>query len=103
MGMVSGDGVYGYGTVVSCLATPYPNYHFVQWSNGERANPYEFVVSEDVPLLTAYFAEGAVTAIGDESAAEPTIYAVGKTIVVENATDEICVYDAMGRLYNKCG
>lgn len=98
MGMVSGDGVYSYGTVVSCLATPYPNYHFVQWSNGERTNPYEFVVSEDVPLLTAYFAEGAVTAIGDESAIEPTIYAVGKTIVVENATDEICVYDAMGKL-----
>ena len=98
MGMVSGDGVYSYGTVVSCLATPYPNYHFVQWSNGSRDNPYEFVVSEDVPLLTAYFAEGAVTAIGDESAIEPTIYAVGKTIVVENATDEICVYDAMGKL-----
>lgn len=98
MGMVSGDGVYSYGTVVSCLATPYPNYHFVQWSNGSRDNPYEFVISEDVPLLTAYFAEGAVTAIGDESVIEPTIYAVGKTIVVENAADEICVYDTMGKL-----
>jgi hypothetical protein len=97
MGMVSGSGVYSYGERVSCLAKPYPNYHFVQWSNGETANPYEFVVEED-KMLTAYFAAGAVTAIGNESAIEPTIYAVGKTIVVENATDEIRVYDAMGKL-----
>ena len=97
MGMVSGSGVYSYGERASCLAKPYPNYHFVQWSNGETANPYEFVVEED-KMLTAYFAAGAVTAIGDESAIEPTIYAIGKTIVVENATDEICVYDAMGKL-----
>jgi len=101
MGMVSGDGVYSYGTVVSCLATPYPNYHFVQWSNGERMNPYEFVISEDVPLLTAYFAEGAATAIGDKLATEPTIYAIDKTIVVENATEDILVYDAMGRLVGR--
>lgn len=97
MGMVSGSGVYSYGERVSCLAKPYPNYHFVQWSNGGTANPYEFVVEED-KMLTAYFAAGAVTAIGNESAIEPTIYAIGETIVVENATDEIRVYDAMGKL-----
>jgi hypothetical protein len=97
MGMVSGSGVYSYGDVVSCLAKPYQNYHFVQWSNGETANPYEFVI-EGNQLLTAYFAAGAVTAIGNESAIEPTIYAVGKTIVVENAESEIFVYDAMGKL-----
>ena len=97
MGMVSGSGVYSYGERVSCLAKPYPNYHFVQWSNGETANPYEFVVEEDM-MLTAYFAAGAVTAIGNESATQPTIYAIGNTIVVENATDEIRVYDAMGKL-----
>ncbi len=97
MGMVSGSGVYSYGERVSCLAKPYPNYHFVQWSNGETSNPYEFVVEED-KMLTAYFAAGAVTAIGDEYVTEPTIYVIGKTIVVENATDEICVYDAMGKL-----
>lgn len=97
MGMVSGSGVYSYGERVSCLAKPYPNYHFVQWSNGETVNPYEFVVEED-KMLTAYFAAGAVTAIGNKSAIEPTIYTIGKTIVVENATDEIRVYDAMGKL-----
>ena len=33
-----------------------------------------------------------------ESAAQLNIYAADKTIVVENATEEIRVYDAMGRL-----
>ena len=97
MGMVSGSGVYSYGERVSCLAKPYPNYHFVQWSNGETANPYEFVI-EGNQLLTAYFAAGAVTAIADDAATEPIIYAVGRTIVVENATNEILIYDAMGKL-----
>ena len=69
----------------------------MQWSNGETANPYEFVVEED-KMLTAYFAAGAVTALGNESATQPMIYTTGKTIVVENATDEIRVYDAMGKL-----
>ena len=97
MGMVSGSGVYSYGDMVSCLAKPYQNYHFVQWSNGETANPYEFLISDN-QILTAYFAAGAVTAIEDDAAAEPIIYAVGKTIIVENATNEILVYDAMGKL-----
>lgn len=38
--------------------------------------------------------ETAVT----ESAASVNIYAAGRTIVVENATDEIRIYDVMGRL-----
>ena len=97
MGMVSGSGQYRYGDMVSCLAKPYQNYHFVQWSNGSTANPYEFVI-ESNQLLTAYFAAGAVTGIEGDAATEPIIYAVGKTIVVENATDEILVYDAMGKL-----
>ena len=95
--MVSGSGVYSYGDMVSCLAKPYQNYHFVQWSNGETANPYEFLISDN-QILTAYFSAGAVTAIEDAAAAEPIIYAVDKTIIVENATNEILVYDAMGKL-----
>ena len=100
MGMVSGSGQYRYGDMVSCLAKPYQNYHFVQWSNGSTANPYEFVI-ESNQLLTAYFAAGAVTGIEGDAVAEPIIYAVGKTIVVENATNEILVYDAMGRIVGR--
>ncbi len=38
------------------------------------------------------------TAVAETAATAVNIYAHGNTIVVENATDEICVYDAMGRI-----
>ena len=38
------------------------------------------------------------TAIADDAAASVSIYATGNTIVVENATDDILVYNAMGAL-----
>ena len=41
------------------------------------------------------------TAINKSAANAVNIYAFGKTIVVENATDGIQVYDAMGRLVCK--
>ena len=40
-------------------------------------------------------------AINDEQATGVVIYAEGRTIVVENATDEISVYDAMGRIVGR--
>ena len=38
------------------------------------------------------------TVVTESAANAENIYAYGKTIVVENAAEEICVYDAMGRL-----
>ena len=43
-------------------------------------------------------AGNAQTAVAENAANAINIYAHGRTIVVENATDEIRVYDAMGRL-----
>ena len=40
----------------------------------------------------------SATAIADDAAASVSIYATGSTIVVENATDDILVYNAMGAL-----
>ena len=38
------------------------------------------------------------TPVTESAANAVNIYAYGRNIVVENATDEICVYDAMGRI-----
>ena len=38
------------------------------------------------------------TAVAENAACAVNIYAIGKTIVVENATENVFVYDAMGRL-----
>ena len=43
----------------------------------------------------------ATTAINESAASAVNIYATGNTIVVENATDEICVYNAMGVLVGR--
>ena len=46
-----------------------------------------------------YWAKGSTSiAVSESSASAVNIYASGNTIVVENATDEICIYDAMGKL-----
>ena len=50
-------------------------------------------VKEGTKLATTAVAESAANAIN--------IYAHGRTIVVENATDEIRVYDAMGRIVGR--
>ena len=50
-------------------------------------------VKEGTKLATTAVAENAVNALN--------IYAHGRTIIVENATDEIRVYDAMGRIVGR--
>ena len=54
------------------------------------------VAQEIIPMLNA-------TAVTETAANAVNIYAHGNTIVVENATDEISVYDAMGRLVSLAG
>jgi len=55
-GSVTGGGVYAHGATVTLTATPAFGYDFVEWSNGETANPYTFTVTEDI-TLTALFGE----------------------------------------------
>ena len=102
MGYVSPSGVYSYGRLVTCEATPYPHHRFVEWSNGETANPYVFSATESI-ALTAIFTEDSTyseinTDICSDSADDVKIFATGNTIVVENADAEICVYNTMGGL-----
>ena len=40
----------------------------------------------------------ATTAVTDNAATAINIYTHNRTIIIENATDEISVYDAMGKL-----
>ena len=51
--------------------------------------------------FTAIFEKVDNTAINDDEAAAANIYACGNTIVVENATADIFVFDALGRLISR--
>ena len=54
MGTVTGAGSYVEGDEVTLTATPKTGHDFVNWSNGETANPLVFTATEDVEL-TANF------------------------------------------------
>ena len=57
--LTSGNKVVG-GTEVTFTAEAADGYKFTGWSNGETANPYTFIVTEDVDLV-ANFAKEAYT------------------------------------------
>jgi len=61
-GYVVGNGDYPYGSTVMISATPYNDYYFVYWNNGDTINPNSFTVTEDT-LLTAFFAPEIIPAI----------------------------------------
>ena len=54
--------------------------------------------SNDQVLQLFYLVVADDAAVPESSATAVNIYAYGNTIVVENATSEISVYDAVGRL-----
>lgn len=76
-------------------ATPYHGFHFVRWSDGDTHIHRYMVVVQDT-AIQAEFAEGNV-GIADVEADGIHINSIDGRIVVEGATDEVYVYDMMGR------
>lgn len=61
-GTVNGACSVPYGTDVTVAATATDGYHFAEWNNGSRENPYTITVTGDT-LLTAIFTDDVVTQI----------------------------------------
>jgi len=108
-GTVSGEGSLIKGASTEITATPADGYRFVKWSDENTDNPRTITVTADTTFTAVFEAiasqgeenpGGSATAVG-EQAAQTNIYTVGNTIVVENATEAIFVYDAMGKLISK--
>ena len=100
MGTVDGTSEYAYLSRTQLKATPNPGYKFKEWSDGETVNPREILVYSDTAFSAVFMAIDA-TAITESAVNAVNIYAHGNTIVVENASDEIYVYNAMGALVCK--
>ena len=111
-------GAYIDGSQATILAIANAGYVFVQWNDGNTENPRSIIANGDLNF-TAIFEktnepeggnenqggnnEGGEnttpsTAVSESAANAINIYAHGNAIIIENATDEIRVYDAMGRL-----
>lgn len=76
-------------------ANPYHGFHFVRWSDGNTEAHRYLVVVQDT-TIQAEFAEGNV-GIDDIEADGIRIYSANRRIVMEGTTDEVSVFDVMGR------
>ena len=114
---ISTDSYYGiikvsktahYGDTVSFTVEPDKGYKvlYTSVSDGnyrdvDMINDSMFVMPAKDVTIYAYFEEDDHTPVTESAANAINIYAYGNQIVVENATDEIRVYDAMGRLVGR--
>ena len=101
MGTVSGGGTYRAGETCTVTATPNAGFQFVNWSNGETANPYSFTVVSSI-ALTAYFqpTQGIDEVSGGATCSiYPNPTSSSTTISVEGVSGEvrISVVDMSGR------
>lgn len=109
-GMVSGSAVYDAGAQAVLAAVATDSCKFVMWSDSVTDNPRTITITTDL-TLTAIFElasenqggneqgkENQGTAVAESLSNSVNIYAYSNTIVVENATEEIRVYNAMGSL-----
>ena len=109
-GMVSGSAVYDAGAQAVLAAVATDSCKFVMWSDSVTDNPRTITITADL-TLTAIFElasenqggneqgkENQGTAVAESLSNSVNIYAYSNTIVVENATEEIRVYNAMGSL-----
>jgi hypothetical protein len=100
MGTVSGGGTYRAGETCTVTATPNAGFEFVNWSNGETANPYSFTVVSSI-ALTAYFqpTQGIDEVSGATCSIYPNPTSSSTTISVEGVSGEvrISVVDMSGR------
>ena len=100
-------GTFAFGAEATLTAVPDNGYRFVKWSDGNTDNPRIVTINAALLLQTADLSFTAIfelddnTAISDDEAAAVNIYAYGKTIVVENAEDDIFVFDALGRMISR--
>lgn len=53
-GHVEGGGTYGEGNEVTLTAVADEGYHFVEWADGTKDNPYSFLASDDVDCIPVF-------------------------------------------------
>ncbi len=97
-----------YGDNVTFNINPDSDYKFISVSVKDTADKNirlvgdnSFIMPAANVTITAIFEKEDHTPVAETAANAVNIYAYGNTIVVENATDEISVYDAMGRLVGR--
>ena len=86
------------GETVTLTATPNSGYHFVRWDDNNTDNPRTVTVTADMSFTAIFMVDGGTEGIEDIDASNIKVYADDGRIVVEGITDEVRVYDMMGRM-----
>ena len=97
--------IVSYGSYVNLPIPSRSGYTLIGWQyKGQDGETYtrngEFEVYSDIEFV-AVWEKASNTAVAETAANAINIYAHGNTIVVENATEEISVYNTMGALVGR--
>lgn len=84
-GMVTGAGIYDYGTQVTLTATANDGYEFTRWSNGITDNPYILTATEDLTLEAQFISTTAVEDIRANDATAPRkVFRDGQVLILRD-------------------
>lgn len=96
MGTATGGGTFAYGTTIQISASPFTNYEFVRWDDGDTDNPRIITVTEDATYMAEFQPS---VGVDDFVAKESEIYSYGHQIFVNHAEGQpVEIYDITGRL-----
>ena len=86
------------GETVTLTATANAGYCFVRWNDNNTDNPRTVTVTSDMSFTAIFMVDGGTEGIEEIDASNIKVYAADGRIVVEGTTDEVRVYDMMGRM-----
>ena len=64
-GRVEGGGVYTEGDVVTLTALPWTAFGFLQWNDGDRSNPRQFVLTQDTVFTAIFVSRDAIEDVAE--------------------------------------
>ena len=83
-GVVTGAGMYDYGTQVTLTATASKGYEFAQWSNGVTDNPYLLTATADLTLEAQFIPATAVDNVSADGTIPQKIVRDGQVYILRN-------------------
>lgn len=83
-GVVTGAGMYDYGTQVTLTATASKGYEFAQWSNGVTDNPYLLTATADLTLEAQFVPATAVDNVSADGTIPQKIIRDGQVYILRN-------------------
>ena len=95
MGTVSGGKRYAANSTATLTATPTQGHRFVQWQDGNTANPRTVTVTQDT-TFTATFA--LINSITETTTYPYEVYARNSTLIIKQAEGQpVAIFDMLGR------